>query len=672
MICYENGVEKVYRKEKFMNKKILKTMSFICIVMLCSILLPFKSVNASNKKPTKMTLNVSRKTIDVGQSYKVKIKSIRPKKSSKSVSYKSSNTKIATVSKKGIVKGKKEGKIKIIVRSKKNKKLKRTVVITVKRLRPYSLKLNISSLNLFINDTYRLKYTVKSNSSVLFSSSNKSVATIDKNGRITPKKDGNTIITVKTTKNSYNRKPLIKTCRVNVTHLHNYVLSKVEKADCDKDGYEEYVCSICGKKSINKILKTGHEYELTYAGSATCNKTDYNIYTCKKCGKLHKEELPKVEHEYVLINNIPSTCNTNGYEEYQCRICKTIEKIELPKLEHDFSLIERKNVTCEENGYNLYQCKKCNETKKEEIISTGHNYEKVEHKDADCEEDGYDLYICKKCKNEKKKIIQKLNHNFKYIKVVEPTCENDGYKLYICSNCNQEKKEKINKLGHDFTNKIEHKDSTCGIQGYDLYKCSRCEKTEKKELPFTNHNFVKQSEDLEYIYYKCKNCGEEKKEYNDKEYTIDLGDGKTDTIIGHYDLDMPKELLDICNERRGNLDLKKLIMVNNNSNFQKYANIRAYESAYKYSHTRPNGEYILNSKDFIDINGENLVAAKDAKEAAKLLLSSYEHIQNIVSNSYQTVSISTFCKKKGDEKYSYFFSQLFSNAPIDYFNSQTN
>ena len=654
-----------------MNKKILKTMSFICIVMLCSILLPFKSVNASNKKPTKMTLNVSRKTIDVGQSYKIKIKSIKPKKSSKSVYYKSSNTRIATVSSKGIVRGKKEGKIKITVRSKKNKKLKRTVNITVKRLRPYSLKLNISSLNLFINDTYRLKYTVKSNSSVLFSSSNKSVATIDKNGKITPKKDGNTIITVKTTKNSYNGKPLIKVCRVNVTHLHHYVLSKVEKATCDKDGYEEYVCNICEKKSINKILATGHEYELTYAGTATCNKTDYNIYTCKKCGKIYKEELPKVEHEYVLINNNPATCKTNGYEEYQCRICKTIKKIELPKLEHDFSLIEQKNVTCEENGYNLYQCKKCNETKKEEIISTGHNYEKVEHKDADCEEDGYDLYICKKCKNEKKDIIQKLNHNFEYVKTVNPTCENDGYRLYICSKCNQEKKEKINKLGHDFTKKIEHKDSTCKEHGYDLYQCNRCEKTEKKELPFINHDFVKQKEDLEYIYYKCKNCGEEKKEYNDKEYTIDLGDGKTTTVFGHYNLTMPNELLELSNQEREIFDSNPLKMVKETCELQKIANLRAVELSYDYEkrHTRPNGEYVLDS--FYDIDAENLTTGKDtltSNEIFKTWMISPQHKETIINNGYRTIAISAFSKKRSNGTYHNYFVQLFSTHSLEIWN----
>ncbi len=69
--------------------------------------------------------------MEVGKTVKVSVKSVKPKKASKAVTYKSSNKKIATVSKKGVVTGKAPGKVKITVTSKKNKKLKKTVKITV-------------------------------------------------------------------------------------------------------------------------------------------------------------------------------------------------------------------------------------------------------------------------------------------------------------------------------------------------------------------------------------------------------------------------------------------------------------------------------------------------------------------------------------------------------------
>lgn len=105
------------------NKKLLILFSF-CL-LLCTVFCLPNNTEAASRKPTKMTLNVSKKTIDVDQTYKIKVKSVSPKRSSKSVSYKSSNTRIATVSSSGTVKGKREGNVKITVQSKKNRRLKK-------------------------------------------------------------------------------------------------------------------------------------------------------------------------------------------------------------------------------------------------------------------------------------------------------------------------------------------------------------------------------------------------------------------------------------------------------------------------------------------------------------------------------------------------------------------
>lgn len=200
-----------------MNRRKAKILFMSLCLMICMVLFVSNNTNAASKKPTKMTLNVSKKTVDVGGTYQIKVKSVSPSKASKSVAYKSSNTKIATISSKGIIKGKKEGTAKITVQSKKNKKLKKTVAITVKRLKPYSLTLNKTKLNMNVNDTYKLKATVKASSPITWNSSNKTVATVDKNGIITAKKDGIVIITVKTTKKGYHGKVLSKSCIVTVS-----------------------------------------------------------------------------------------------------------------------------------------------------------------------------------------------------------------------------------------------------------------------------------------------------------------------------------------------------------------------------------------------------------------------------------------------------------------------
>ncbi len=86
----------------------------------------------SKKKPKKIVLNKTKVKLNVGKTFKLKVKKVVPKKANSAVTYKSSKKKIATVNKKGLIKGIREGKVKITVTSKKNKKLKIKVAVTVK------------------------------------------------------------------------------------------------------------------------------------------------------------------------------------------------------------------------------------------------------------------------------------------------------------------------------------------------------------------------------------------------------------------------------------------------------------------------------------------------------------------------------------------------------------
>ena len=71
-----------------------------------------------------MTL-MQQKQFDIKGKSTISVKSVKPANASKAVTYKSSNKKIATVSSKGVVTGKKAGKVNITVTSKKNKKVKK-------------------------------------------------------------------------------------------------------------------------------------------------------------------------------------------------------------------------------------------------------------------------------------------------------------------------------------------------------------------------------------------------------------------------------------------------------------------------------------------------------------------------------------------------------------------
>lgn len=96
----------------------------LTFVMLCGCLIIPTPATVEAAGNTKLRVT-SAKTVVVGKTIKIKT-NVKAK-------FKSSNKKIATVSSKGVVKGKKAGKVKITVTSKSNKKQKKVIKITVKK-----------------------------------------------------------------------------------------------------------------------------------------------------------------------------------------------------------------------------------------------------------------------------------------------------------------------------------------------------------------------------------------------------------------------------------------------------------------------------------------------------------------------------------------------------------
>lgn len=184
-------------------KGLMKKLSVVMIALAAVIAVAGTGISVeAAKKPTKMTLKATSKTVDVKGKVTVSVKSVSPAKASKSVTWKSSNKKIAKVNSKGVVTGLKKGTVKITATSKVNKKVKKSVTIKVKDLKPTSVSLNKSTSSLNPGSTVTLKATVKPvglyNKGVTWTSSNTSVATVDSKGKVTAKAFGTTTITVKT------------------------------------------------------------------------------------------------------------------------------------------------------------------------------------------------------------------------------------------------------------------------------------------------------------------------------------------------------------------------------------------------------------------------------------------------------------------------------------------
>lgn len=123
-------------------------------------------------------------------------------KFSKSVTWKSSKTKVATVSSKGVVKAKAAGTAKITAVSKtdKAKKASITVKVSKKAVKNKKLKLKASKKSLKKGKTYTVgikAITKKTTDAVTFKSNKKATVSVDKFGVVKAKKKGKAVITVK-------------------------------------------------------------------------------------------------------------------------------------------------------------------------------------------------------------------------------------------------------------------------------------------------------------------------------------------------------------------------------------------------------------------------------------------------------------------------------------------
>ena len=183
-----------------MTKKVMQRL--IAVLMALALVVtgftaPTLQAEAATKKATSITLNKSKMTLYVGDKNTISVKSVKPAKASKAVTYKSSNTKVAKVSSKGVVTAVKPGKATITVTSKSNKKVTKKVTVTVKNLVTQTVenkKVIVLKKNAKPN-TYTLKTSV-TKSNLKFKSSNTKIATVSKNGKITAKKAGTVKITV--------------------------------------------------------------------------------------------------------------------------------------------------------------------------------------------------------------------------------------------------------------------------------------------------------------------------------------------------------------------------------------------------------------------------------------------------------------------------------------------
>ena len=174
------------------------------------------NVSAATKKVKKLSFKKKGYVMkSAGRWMNVRIRlNFSPKSSkTKNLTYKTSNKKIATVSKTGILRTKKKGTVTITAIAKNNKKAKATMTLTVGKVvktlkfKEGTKKTVTAGSKFTLHPTYKPKDAATKE--VTWKSSNTKVATVSSKGKVTTKKDGTVTITA-TAKDAGKKKATFK------------------------------------------------------------------------------------------------------------------------------------------------------------------------------------------------------------------------------------------------------------------------------------------------------------------------------------------------------------------------------------------------------------------------------------------------------------------------------
>ncbi|MGB7527884.1 Ig-like domain-containing protein [Sphingobacterium cellulitidis] len=173
-------------------------------------------------KVSKITLNETQGTITVGNTFKLIAKVDPENAHNKALTWSSSNTTIATVDQNGNVIGKKEGEVIITVKS-NDGSASASAKIKIVTIKVSKITLNETQGSISVGNTFKLIAKVAPedahNKALTWSSSNTTIATVDQNGNVIGKKEGEVIITVKSNDGNVSASAKIKVFTIKVSKI---------------------------------------------------------------------------------------------------------------------------------------------------------------------------------------------------------------------------------------------------------------------------------------------------------------------------------------------------------------------------------------------------------------------------------------------------------------------
>lgn len=305
-----------------------------------------------------------------GTKVTLKAKVTPTKADNRIVKWQSSNKKIATVNKKGVVTVKGKGCAVIKCTSGDGSGVYSKCVVN-NSSKAKSVKLNKKSAKVSAGKTLKLRATVKGScKEVLWKSSNNKVATVTDSGIVKGIENGKAVISAETVDGS---KKVAK-CTVTVTG-HNFGEWTVSVAPtCQDEGVETRVCKSCKKIQERTLDTVDHNWQKFYTvdEEPTCTDIGVAYIYCDDCDETcDTYYIPATEHCFGASEIIDyADCETDGLVVRMCKYCDETEEIEIPALGHCWT--DEKVVdfepTNDSYGQKSYHCLYCDATYDEEEI----------------------------------------------------------------------------------------------------------------------------------------------------------------------------------------------------------------------------------------------------------------------------------------------------------------
>lgn len=305
-----------------------------------------------------------------GTKVTLKAKVTPTKADNRIVKWQSSNKKIVTVNKKGVVTVKGKGCAVIKCTSGDGSGVYSKCVVN-NSSKAKSIKLNKKSAKISAGLGLKLKATVKGNcKEVLWKSSNNKVATVTDSGIVKGIENGKAVISAQTMDGS---KKVAK-CTVTVTG-HNFGEWTVSVAPtCQDEGVETRVCKSCKKIQERTLDTVDHNWQKFYTvdEEPTCTDIGVAYIYCDDCDETcDTYYIPATEHCFGASEIIDyADCETDGLVVRMCKYCDETEEIVIPALGHcwtDEKVVDLE-PTNDSYGQKSYHCLYCDATYDEEEI----------------------------------------------------------------------------------------------------------------------------------------------------------------------------------------------------------------------------------------------------------------------------------------------------------------